>query len=78
MTYMFATLPKGTDFFAVGSNAVARLPDGSCVVFDVVDGLPGKCRGYPTPSEGFSESGRLTVNEFDDWLRTGRNKFESA
>lgn len=68
----FAQLPSGSLFYDVDSIPVAKLPSGECVAFNAVD----NSRRYPRVDKVDTEGDLLSREEFEDWLKTGRNKFD--
>ena len=66
-------VPGTARFLDVDGIPVVVLPDASCVAFAV--GAP-ESRPYPNATKAGTDGDLLSRDEFESWLRTGRNRFD--
>ena len=69
-------VPMDADFLDVDGVAVARLPSGKSIAFPSGKGADVPSYPYPNGGKVLRDGCELTREEFIDWLKTGKNKYD--
>ena len=66
-------VPASARFLDVDGIPVVVLPDASCLAFSKGT---FESRPYPNATKAGTDGDRLSRDEFESWLKTGRNRFD--
>lgn len=68
--------PDGSKFLDVDGIAVVELPNGECIAFVHGKGIDVESRHYPNVVKAGEDGGRITREQFTEWLKSGDSPFD--